>query len=46
MKEKKDRLKTWKQTSAENDRKDYKLPKATAKKVVARVKAKATDGNE
>ena len=43
VKEKKDRLKTWKRTSAESDRKEYKLAKATAKKVVARVKA-AIDG--
>ena len=42
VKEKKDRLKTWKRTSAESDRKEYKL--ATAKKVVARVKAEAIDG--
>ena len=41
VKEKKDRLKTWKRTSAESDRKEYKLAKATAKKVVARVKAEA-----
>ena len=39
-----DRLKTWKRTSAESDRKEYKLAKATAKKVVARVKAEAIDG--
>ena len=44
VKEKKDRLKTWKRTSAESDRKEYKLTKATAKKVVARVKAEAIDG--
>ena len=44
VKEKKDRLKTWKRTSAESDRKEYKLAKATAKKVVARVKAEAIDG--
>ena len=44
VKEKKDRLKTWKRTSAESDRKEYKLAKSTAKKVVARVKAEAIDG--
>ena len=44
VKEKKDRLKTWKRTSAESDRKEYKLAKETAKKVVARVKAEAIDG--
>ena len=33
-----------KRTSAESDRKEYKLAKATAKKVVARVKAEAIDG--
>ena len=44
VKEKNDRLKTWKRTSAESDRKEYKLAKATAKKVVARVKAEAIDG--
>ena len=32
VKEKKDRLKTWKRTSAERDRQEYKLAKATAKK--------------
>ena len=42
--EKKDRLKTWKRTSAESDRKEYNLVKATANKVVARVKAEAIDG--
>ena len=41
VKENKGRLKTWKRTSAESDRKEYKLAKATAKKVVARVKAEA-----
>ena len=35
---------TWKRTSAESDRKEYKVAKATAKKVVARVKAEAIDG--
>ena len=44
VKEKKDRLKTWKRTSTESDRKEYKLAKVTAKKVVARVKAEAIDG--
>ena len=44
VKEKKDRLKIWKRTSAESDRKEYKLAKSTAKKVVARVKAEAIDG--
>ena len=44
VKEKKDRLKTWKRTSEESDRKEYKLAKSTAKKVVARVKAEAIDG--
>ena len=44
VKEKKDRLKTWKRTSAEGDRKEYELAKATAKKVVARVKAEAING--
>ena len=44
VKEKKDRLKTWKRTSAESDRKEYKLAKATAKKVVAIVKGEAIDG--
>ncbi len=42
--EKKDRLKTWKRTSAESDRKEYKLAKATAKKVVAILKAEAING--
>ena len=41
---KKDRLKTWKRTSEESDRKEYRLAKATAKNVVARVKAEAIDG--
>ena len=44
VKEKKDRLKTWKRTSAESDRKEYRLAKSTAKKVVARGKAEAIDG--
>ena len=44
VKEKKDRLKTLKRTSAESDRKEYKLAKATAKKTIARVKAEAIDG--
>ena len=41
--EKKDRLNTWNRTSADSDRKEYKLAKSTAKKVVARVKAEAVD---
>ena len=40
VKEKKDRLKTWKRTSAESDIKEYKLAKSTAKTVVARIKRK------
>ena len=44
VKETKDRLKTSKRTSAESDKKEYKLAKSTAKKVVARVKAEAIDG--
>ena len=44
VKEKKDMLKTWRRTSAESDRKGYKLAKAIAKKVVARVTAEAIDG--
>ena len=44
VKEKKDRLKIWKRTSAENGRKVYTLAKSTAKKVVARVKTEAING--
>ena len=44
VKENNERLNTWKRTSAESDRKEFKLAKATAKKVVARVKAEAIDG--
>ena len=44
FRKKKDRLKTWKRTSAESDRKEYKLAKSTAKKVVVRVKAEAING--
>ena len=44
VKGKMDRLKTWKRTSAESDRKEYNLAKVTAKKIVARVKAEAIDG--
>ena len=44
VKEKKHRLKTWKRTRAYSDRKECKLTKSTAKKVVARGEAEAIDG--
>ena len=44
VKEKKDRLKKWKQSGIENDKAEYKSAKSTAKRVVACVKSEAVEG--
>ena len=43
MREKEDRLKMWKRTGEDDDSNEYKRAKSAAKKVVARVKAKAIE---
>ena len=44
VKEKKERLKSWKRTGAENDMVEYKTAKVKSKRVVSRVKADAMKG--
>ena len=44
VKEKKERLNIWKRIGEENDKVAYKTAKGNAKRVVARVKAEAIEG--